>query len=362
MKKTGIPRYLLIITATAFMFFVSSSSRADLFGPSDLEKCKNDKMAGDLKFKYCYKDKVSAENELEALKRQYRNETTNMKNRIKELETGIANLTAELDVCRKEKAENKETSDKRIDELEKTIAILKQSSSTREKDLLDKLSLTEKNYTQQLEKAKKSLEDERERYLKELADLKKLYDGKVAQLETQVGNLTAELSSLKKLTKQQKDELDRLVSQEKELETQLKDEIQKGEIRLKKFHDKLIINIDNRISFDSGSAELKGEVLPALKKISKILGDYPENRIMIEGHTDTDKIVRGGKYSDNWQLSTERALAVLRYVLSSSNLDKARFGAAGYAEFNPIVPNDTPQNKALNRRVDIVVIPRVSNK
>jgi chemotaxis protein MotB len=362
MKNRKFHRIILALSVSLLTLIMSISSRAAIFGPSAEEKCKNEKTAVELKLKFCYRDKVTAENELDALKRQYRNETANLKGQIKDLETKLANVSAELDVCRKEKSENREASDKRIAELEKTIAILKQSSSSREKDLLDKLSATEKSYEEQLRKVRKALEDEREKYLKELAELKKLYDDKVKSLEAEVANLNAELSSLKKLTAQQRDELDRLVAQERELEKQLQNEIQKGEIRLKKFHDKLIINIDNRISFDSGSAELKGDVFPALKKIGKILQDYPENRIMVEGHTDTDKIVGGGKFRDNWQLSTERALAVLRYVLSTASLDSARFAAAGYGEFNPIVPNDTPQNKALNRRVDIVVIPRVPNK
>jgi len=147
-----------------------------------------------------------------------------------------------------------------------------------------------------------------------------------------------------------------------ELEKQLADEIRKGEIRLKRFHDKLVINIDDRISFDSGSAELKKEILPALGKITRILGDFPEYNIVVEGHTDNVPI-RTRQFRDNWQLSTERALAVLNYVLNQDRkLNQARFSAAGYAEFNPIVSNDSAANRALNRRVDIVVIPRAGKK
>ena len=353
---------LLMSLAAAFLLLPSTTVRAGLFGPSELEKCKNEKVALELKLKYLYRDRVAVENELDAMKRQYRNETANLKERIKRLDTSIENLTSQLEICRKEKEENKDLSDKRIAELEKTIDILKKKSSSREKDLLEKIARMEKDHEEQLKRFRDALQEERDRYLNELSELKKLCDTRITQLENQVENLNAELSSLKKLTQQQKDELERMASQEKELEKQLQEEIKNGEIRLKKFHNKLIINIDNRISFDSGSAELKSSVFPALRKISKILQDYPENHIMVEGHTDTDKIVRGTKFEDNWQLSTERALAVLRYLLKNDRLDRSRFAAAGYGEFNPIVPNDTPQNKALNRRVDIVVIPRVPEK
>jgi chemotaxis protein MotB len=79
---------------------------------------------------------------------------------------------------------------------------------------------------------------------------------------------------------------------------------------------------------------------------------------MIEGHTDNIPI-RTKRFRDNWQLSTERALSVLDFLLKNKGLNASRFGAAGYGEFNPIVPNDTPDNRSLNRRVDIVLIPRV---
>jgi chemotaxis protein MotB len=350
-----------LLATTVLLLSVSIPAGAGMFGPSENEKCMNEKVALEMKLKYCFKDKITAENELDALKRQYRNETTNLKSKIQDLDSRIENLTKELELCRNKSKEDGDLAAQRIDELEKTIAILKQSSSSKEQDLLQKLKEQQDRYESELSKTRKDLQEERDRYMKELAELKKLSDDKIAGLQRIVDNLNEELSSLKKLTKDQKDELERLVSQENELAKQLEQEIKNGEIRLKKFHDKLIINIDNRISFDSGSAELKSEVFKALDKIGKILENYPENRIMVEGHTDTDKIV-GGKFRDNWDLSTERALAVLRNMLKNKNLDKSRFAAAGYGEFNPIVPNDTAENKALNRRVDIVVIPRVSKK
>ncbi len=106
---------------------------------------------------------------------------------------------------------------------------------------------------------------------------------------------------------------------------------------------------------------LKKGVLNALDKIAKILSSYPENTIMVEGHTDNVPISTK-RFRDNWALSTERALAVLNYLLRNTKLDPVRFAAAGYGEYQPIVSNDTPENKALNRRVDIVVMPRMSKK
>jgi len=159
-------------------------------------------------------------------------------------------------------------------------------------------------------------------------------------------------------TEKQKKELSRMENQAQELEKQLTEEIKKGEIRLKKYHDRIIINIDDRISFDSGQSELKKNFLPTLEKISKILAQYPEYYIIIEGHTD-DVPIKTARFRNNWQLSTERALAVLDYLLKNTELDPRRFSAAGYGEYRPVVSNDTKENRALNRRVDIVVIPIV---
>ncbi len=352
----------MILTAAAVLIYSAAPASAGLFGPSDLEKCRNAKVATGLKLKYCYKDKAKTENQLAALKKQFRNERANLTSNIRDLENNVASLKKQLQASKDQQSDEKQLAAARIAQLEKTIAILKQNSSQKEQDLLTRLKAMEKRYEKEVNHKLAQLRSERERYLREIADLRKNHAVEITKLQGVIDRLNDELSSLKKLTTKQKEELERLVSQERELEKQLQKEIKNGEIRLKKFHNKLIINIDNRISFDSGSAKLKKDVRPALKKIARILNDYPENQIVIEGHTDTDKIIGGKRFQDNWELSTERALAVLRFVLRNKNLDKSRFSAAGYGEFNPIVPNTTGINKALNRRVDIVVIPRVSKK
>ena len=344
------------------MFILASMStplQAGVFGPSDFEKCSNEKVAVELKLKYCYKDKVAAENELDALKKQYNNEKLNYEAKIKSLEGQIDTLNKKYDSLNKQCDTDRQLRDKRIEELQKTISILQQKSTGRENDLLKENKDIQARYEAELATMKKQLEDERKKCIKDLAELKMAYEEKIAGFQTTIKNLNEELASLKKLSNDQKNELERLASQQNELEKQLEDEIKKGEIRLKKFHDRLIINLDNRICFDSGSSVLKNDVKNALKKIGRILETYPENRVIIEGHTDTDKVI-GGNFRDNWQLSTERALSVLNFVLDNNKgLDKTRFAAAGYGEFNPNVPNNSPANKALNRRVDIVLIPRV---
>ncbi len=306
-----------------------------------------------------YSEKVALELELKALKDRFVNERTNLNNRINELERNIDDLKNKLALSEKTREEEKNALQGRVKELEKVRDILQKKSGEREKQLVQENRNLQKKSREENERLRDELQRERESKILELAKLKESYEKRISDLETRLANATNELSDIKKLSESQKKELERMSTQANELEKQLEDEIKKGQIRLKRTHEKLIINIDEKICFDTGRADLKKDVLNALDKISKILSDYPENSIMIEGHTDNVPI-SNVRFRDNWQLSTERALAVLNHLLKNTSLDPVRLAAVGYGEYHPLVSNDTPENKALNRRVDIVVIPRLS--
>ncbi|HSV98260.1 MAG TPA: OmpA family protein [Spirochaetota bacterium] len=313
-------------------------------------------------YKNLHNEKVAVELELKGVQRQFSNEKSNLESTIKDLERQIERLDAEIESCNKRREKDNSLCEDRVKELQGTIDTLQRKGSDREKDLVEESKKMQARYEGELAKLRKELQDERTRRINELDETRKSYESRMAEMRNTIANLNNEMGNLKKLTKAQQDELDRMKMQADELEKQLGDEIRKGEIRLKRFHDKLVINIDDRISFDSGSAELKIGILPALQKITKILSDYPEYNIVVEGHTDNVPI-KTRQFRDNWQLSTERGLAVLNYILNhDKKINNARFSAAGYGEFNPIVSNDTAANRALNRRVDIVVIPRAAKK
>ncbi len=331
-----------------------------LFGSDDLKTCKNDNVALELKNKYCYKDKIAAETELEQLKKQYGNEKAAFKSRIHDLEAELDALRAQLALTQKNAKDQEQALSQRIKELEQTLKTLKDSATGKEKELLAANEELQKRLGGELRRLKKELQKEREERLAEIADLKAKNEKEATQLKENIRNLEAELARLQKLSKDQKNELERMQNQGKELEKQLEQEIKNGEIRLKKFSNRLIINLDDKISFDSGSDKLKPGVKKALRKIKKILSDYAENRIIVEGHTDNIPY-RGRRFKDNWELSAKRALSVLRFLLKQSDMDERRFSAAGYGAYQPLVSNDTPENRSQNRRVDIVVIPRINN-
>ena len=305
-----------------------------------------------------YNQKVAAELELKTLRQQYQNDKTNLQSRVRDLELEVENLTRNLDNCNRKNLEDSCSCEQRIAELKKMIDLLKTKSSSKEKELIRANRELQEKCDTAINNLKSGFNEERQKLFDEIEQLKSGYEKKISALNNEIANLTNELSELKKLNEQQKKELSRMENQAQELEKQLTDEINKGEIRLKKYHDRIIINIDDRISFDSGHSELKKNFLPTLDKISIILAQYPEYYIIIEGHTD-DVPIKTARFRNNWQLSTERALAVLDYLLKNSDLNPKRFSATGYGEYRPIVSNDTKANRALNRRVDIVVIPLV---
>ncbi|MDZ4727188.1 MAG: OmpA family protein [Leptospira sp.] len=309
-----------------------------------------------IEYNQLYKEKYALELQLEDLKRQYQNDLKKLEDENKTLASKNQNLNEDLELEKRNRNDDKENYADKIRDYEIRLRGLEKKGSDKEKNILDDAKRREEKDQKEISALRKKLEEQEKACLQKEQDLREQYEGKMRDLSDRIRNLENEISSLKQLNKNQKRELERLSDQAKELEEKLSKEITNGEIRVKRFHNKLIINIDDRLSFDSGSAELKPAILPAIDKIKEILASYPENYISVEGHTDNVPIKT--KYRNNWHLSTERALAVLEHLLSNKNLNPKNFSAAGYSEYQPIVPNSTKENKSLNRRVDIVVIPR----
>ncbi len=120
----------------------------------------------------------------------------------------------------------------------------------------------------------------------------------------------------------------------------------------------IVIRFTDNVFFDSGSADLKPDSLEVLKSVAEILNEdsFKDKQIKIEGHTDSDPILRKSPYPTNWELSTARATNVLRYFEENGYIQGERISSSGYSFYRPIAPNDTRENKARNRRVDIVIL------
>jgi chemotaxis protein MotB len=115
-----------------------------------------------------------------------------------------------------------------------------------------------------------------------------------------------------------------------------------------------VIALPESASFGTGSAELATPARQFLLDLADTLRDT-DVLVRIEGHTDTVPVT-GGRYRSNWELSTARASAVVAFLIADASIAPARLSAAGYAEFHPRVANDSGEQRALNRRVDVVLI------
>jgi chemotaxis protein MotB len=139
-----------------------------------------------------------------------------------------------------------------------------------------------------------------------------------------------------------------------QLERELLPEIQQGKVELSLQARGLIMSLREAAFFAPGEAELQSESLKIMTKVAEALTRIP-GQIRLEGHTDNTPI-RTEMYPSNWQLSTARAITVLRLLSGRYRIDPDRLAAAGYGEFRPLVLNDGAENRSKNRRVDVVIL------
>ncbi|HEY1677869.1 MAG TPA: response regulator [Candidatus Sulfotelmatobacter sp.] len=143
-----------------------------------------------------------------------------------------------------------------------------------------------------------------------------------------------------------------------ELKLALQDEISRNTITLHRENEGLVITLREFGFFDSASVVLRPEALPALDRIASVLA-VRTYRLRIEGHTDNIPI-HTRQIGSNWELSTMRSTEIVRLLIVRYRFSPVRLSAAGYAQFHPIASNDTPEGRAQNRRIDIVVLPDMS--
>lgn len=116
----------------------------------------------------------------------------------------------------------------------------------------------------------------------------------------------------------------------------------------------LTIRMTGQVLFSSGQADMQPSGIKMLDEIGKLIANLPNN-VMVEGHTD-DLPINNNQFENNWVLSSIRATTVIKYFIERCKITPSRLSAAGYGEFRPLVPNTSEQNRAKNRRVDIVIL------
>jgi len=199
---------------------------------------------------------------------------------------------------------------------------------------------------------------------KQIADLKGQMDqvkaygkGKAdeaGQLAVGMDNLQKRLDELEK----QKKIADERAAMFRSLAQKLRSMVDAGQIKVTVRNGRMLLVLPNDILFDSGKTELKPEGKDAIAKVAKVLATMKDRHFLVAGHTDNLPI-HSKKFQSNWELSTQRAVEVVRLLIDNGMMP-SQVGAAGYAEYDPAADNASADGQKQNRRIEIVVEPNLS--
>ncbi len=198
---------------------------------------------------------------------------------------------------------------------------------------------------------------ESQRNMKEAGDQRQRADAAEAKLqdsERKLADLEAQHKAAAAEAEAQRQRAETLQAKSKEYESlaaSLDEEIKAGRIKLSELQGKVTVRMGEKVLFPSGSATINPDGKATLKKISEAFAGVKDRMIRVEGHTDNVPI-HSGRFPSNWELSSARAIAVVRY-LQELGMDPKLLAAAGYGEFQPIADNGTPEGRADNRRIEI---------
>ncbi len=189
---------------------------------------------------------------------------------------------------------------------------------------------------------------------------------RISDLENELKAKDAEISRLQadeQKLKSNQAKVDELTNTNQALSKELEDEIKKGNVTIQQLKDRLTVSVVQEVLFHSGSSEIQAEGKKVLDKVAKGLSDIKDRVIMVEGHTDNVPIGQkiAEKFPTNWELSTARATAVVRF-LQDKGVAPQHLGAAGFSEYRPVAPNDSDKDRQKNRRIDIVLTPELHEK
>ena len=191
-----------------------------------------------------------------------------------------------------------------------------------------------------------------------LIEEKQSLDAERAALVKEVESQRAGVGELREKLEQER--MARLLSDEevedslRKLQQSLDAEVKSGQIAIEQLPGRLQVRATNEVLFDSGSAELKPEGRNVIAKVAKSIKGVPDREVRVEGHTD-DVPVKSPKFTSNWDLSAARAATVAK-VLAEGGVSPKLLAVVGYGEFRPLAANDSPENRAHNRRIEISLV------
>jgi chemotaxis protein MotB len=194
----------------------------------------------------------------------------------------------------------------------------------------------------------------------------------LAQLDAKEVALAAENNRLLKLEADMQErsqriaELEALIASKDQAMRDLKDAISKAltafegkGLTVEQRDGKVYVSMENKLLFKSGSWAIGPEGRTAIEQLGTVLADNPDIAVLIEGHTDNDPFSSGGQIANNWDLSTKRATAIVQILNENEAINPESLTAAGRGEFAPIASNETTEGKAKNRRIEVVLTPKL---
>lgn len=307
-KKLSLIVFTLMLTTSC----VSKKIYTDLESKYASLKKENRKISddnADLK-----KELLLAQNRLLQLQRDY-DDTTNKRNQLqKDLELAKTNL----------------------ENLQKSYQALEQNSSS----AIAENSRKNRELLAQLEAKEQALSAENARLEKLKQDME-ARSQRIAELESVIASKDAAMHKLK-------DAISRALTnfEGKGLTVEQRD-------------GKVYVSMENKLLFQSGSWAVGTNGKQAVKQLGSVLAENPDIAILIEGHTDNDPYNGSGQLSGNWDLSTKRATAIVEILRENQAINPENLTAAGRGEYAPIASNDTNEGKSKNRRIEVILTPKL---
>ena len=179
-----------------------------------------------------------------------------------------------------------------------------------------------------------------------------------AKAQAEAADLRDKLAEDQARIKDLQKEKDAAVETHQSLEDEMRQALESKDVTISQLQGKLTVNILDRVLFDSGEADLKPAGAAVLRKVATILASHASLKIHVIGHTDNVPIraTARSRFPSNWELSTARATAAVRFLTEIAGVDPRRVGAVGYGEFRPVADNATPEGRAQNRRIAITIL------
>jgi len=294
--------------------------------------CVSKKVFNDLENKYT---------ELKKENRRLMDEGEDCVKAKNELDLANSSLKSELDKTKSERDKllaDYNAADKNLKTLQASYKALEKNSD----EALEANMNKNRELLAQLESKQKALATEQDRLNKLKAEL----EANSKRLNELEAYIAAKDASMKKL---------------KETLSKALNAFEGKGLTVEQKNGKVYVSMENKLLFQTGSWAVGTEGRKAVVEVGKVLAQNPDISVLIEGHTDNDKILGniGGGIESNWDLSTKRATAIVNILAENSGIQKKNLTAAGRGEFAPIMSNDTSEGKAKNRRIEIILTPKL---